>query len=187
MDGLTEFTLMEFPGFPKDTTLPTREKADPMLNCVGGSEEVKKYLKGETPKLRFTFRPNDKCSSPLPVNEEKCKNKLVVSVKDGKLRVVGIVTRQLSINTLAPFQVLDRCTLNMLIPNEQEVPSPLEINTVRMTKIENPAAVNFQPGKEKENSFTESHPHSLPFRKTRTKTKKTTDQSQTLINKEDVD
>ena len=65
---LPQYNIIQFPGYVKNPHLPLEEQVKPMLECFGGQEEVQKYFKGETTKLKFSFRPNDKCASPLPVN-----------------------------------------------------------------------------------------------------------------------
>ncbi|BFU21425.1 hypothetical protein EHI8A_089770 [Entamoeba histolytica HM-1:IMSS-B] len=176
-EQLPEFSVIQFPGFVKNPNAPFEEKVKPLLDCFGGETVIKNYFQGTTQKLTFSFRPNDKCASTLPVHSEKCKNKLLIRICDKKINVIGIVTKQLSVDSLAPFQVLDRCSLNMLIPAEQSIPSPLEINTVRMTKIEQPNSVDFRTSKEKERIIIETHPYSLPFRKSKVKGKKKQNQT----------
>ncbi|ELP84292.1 hypothetical protein EIN_065670 [Entamoeba invadens IP1] len=170
-----EFVLINFPGFSKDPSAPLDEQVNSMCKCFGGTEAVQKYIRGESGKLQFTFRPSDLFSSTFPVQAEKCKNKILVTRKNGNIAFKGKVTKEINIDSLAPFQVIDRSSFRLILPSEQPVDFPFEINTGRTTRVFHPAQVNFQQGKERTKMSLESHPHSLPFRKSKLRGKKTED------------
>ncbi|KAL7720721.1 Transcription factor IIIC subunit Tfc1/Sfc1 triple barrel domain-containing protein [Entamoeba marina] len=139
-----DYTTIEFPGYIRHSSLPLQEKLQKVFDCYGGESTIQKYLTNELPHLFLSFRPSDKCCSPLPVTKKKCNNKVLLRINNNKVERDGNITSVVSSSsTMAPFQALNRCPIQMLVSEEQNIPTPFEINASRMTKVDQPLTVQY--------------------------------------------
>lgn len=171
------FHLIEFPGYINDN----EESLNKALDCYGGESEIKEFATKEDHSLSLHLRPEDKCSSGIQSKTKLVNNKLILTITPSGVVYEGKVKKECKVDSLSPFQVLKRCSLFMLMPDEQKINQPFEINTSRMTKVNQPTSVNLN-SKEREVFYSESHPFSLTFRKT--KNSKKDGQGGTQLNSE---